>query len=717
MPESMTTREATLRTAGIAGLCGLAIVQLLALPYALVQGPQIAVVPGVTIAVALRLAAALATADAPRGRAAWRAVAALGGAVVAAWLATRAVAVPGVAEDAGQWTGGSGLASAAFAAEVAAIAVARAGVPWGRRALRAAAPAVGVALALAPAAALALVALGPPPAHHHGLSPASIGPHAFHAFASSAPGAAARFRPGFGGHAGRYVYANATRPHLPRWALALALGAAAAFVSLSRASLRRRAVPAPAASPSRARRRRRALALVTLCALALALPVASASAHATLVRSTPAALARIATAPRRLELRFSEPVQIVGAGDVALLDHAGRRVRAATARTGGGDRRGVTLAVRGALPADSYTVRYRVISADAHTLDGALTFAVGGAPLLPPAGRAAGGSSETGPWAVDARFTELVALGLLLALTAFRGLVWGPAVERSPGLDPRQRATAARAGDRRYWRAFWCVAALATVAEVGVLVVKAALVFGSGVWGSLTTPAATERLLASSRFGDLLGLRAGLLCAIAALALWQWVSERAGARARGAATGVPALSALTLGLISAQGHASQAPLPALSVAFDAVHLGAAAVWVGGLGCLAAVLRAAPRALPGGAGSALAAAALRRFSRVAFAAVAVIAATGLARALDELDAPAQLWATPYGRSLLSKTVLLAPGAVLALRNRRAIAALGAGGRAGGVALRGVWRDVRAELALSAMIVFVASVLVAQVPGRV
>src|SRR6185436_4826173 len=155
-------------------------------------------------------------------------------------------------------------------------------------------------------------------------------------------------------------------------------------------------------------------------------------------------------------------------------------------------------------------------------------------------------------------------------------------------------------------------------------------------------------------FGDLLGLRGGLLCAIAALGLWQWLSEQAGARARGAAAGVAGLSALTLGLISAQGHASQAPLPALSVAFDAVHLGAAAIWVGGLGCLAAALRAAPRLLPGGPGADLGAAVLRRFSRVALAAVALVAVTGVLRALGELGGPAQLCATPYGRSLLLKS---------------------------------------------------------------
>jgi putative copper export protein len=62
------------------------------------------------------------------------------------------------------------------------------------------------------------------------------------------------------------------------------------------------------------------------------------------------------------------------------------------------------------------------------------------------------------------------------------------------------------------------------------------------------------------------------------------------------------------------------------------------------------------------------------------------------------------------------VLLAPVAVLAVRNRLAIAALAAGGRPTVAVLRGVWRDVRAELVVGMAIVLVASVLVAQVPGR-
>src|SRR4051794_2152113 len=744
--EHISRAEAARRTAAIAALCGLALDWLVALPYARVQGVQIAVLLGAAICAALRLAAALSVADGGSGRAAWRGAVALGVVAGSGWLVTRAVAVPGVAEDAGRGTSGVGLAVVVLAAGVVVLGAGAAGAPRGAAALRRLVTAGAVTLALVPAGAMLLIALGPAPGHHHGTAAASISRHRSHTAVSS-PSSAAVFRPGFGGHAGHYVYPNATRAHLPPWALALALAAAGVFVSTAGGALRRQAAVAeprqgaaaapvltagvavapgdssparPAARRLAGRARRRLLSLGALCLLAVALPAASASAHSTLLRATPPPLARPAGARDRGALAFPEPVQVVRPGDVALLDHAGRRVRTGPPRLDPSGRRVVTLALHGAVAPDSYTVRFRVLSADAHAVSGAVVFATGGAPLLPPAGRAAAGPSETGVVAVDARFAELVALGLLLALTAFRTLVWGPAVA-SAGVDDATRAAAAELGRRAYWRALWCGLALAGVAEAAVVVVKAALVFGAGLRGSLTTPAAAGRLVAGSRFGDLVGLRGGLLCAIAAVAFWAWQSEAAAGAAaravsgrRGPAAVLAALSAATLGLVAAQGHASQAPLPALSVAFDAIHLGAAAVWLGGLACLAAVLRALPRRLSGG--GAIAGAALRRFSRVALVAVGAVVMTGALRALGELDAVGQLWASAYGRSLLAKSVLLAPVAVLALRNRRAVAALAATGRPSGAALRAVWRDVRAELAVGMTIVLVAAVLVAQVPGR-
>jgi len=251
MLEPVTRREAALRTVAIAALSGLAVVHLVALPYAVVQGAPIAAVRAAAIAAGLRVAASLATGGGGAGRAAWRAVVVLGVLTGVGWLVTRVVAVPGVAEDAGHWTSALGLAAAGLVAALLAtgiVAPAEAGGSAVALSLRPVAGAAAVALALAPGAAAALVALGPAPAHQRGLVPASISAHPVHAAAVESS-ATARFRPGFGGHAGHYVYANATPPHLPPWALALALGAAVAFVWLAGAALARRAVPG-AAAPS-----------------------------------------------------------------------------------------------------------------------------------------------------------------------------------------------------------------------------------------------------------------------------------------------------------------------------------------------------------------------------------------------------------------------------------------------------------------------------------
>src|SRR4051794_15892769 len=241
--EHISRAEAARRTAGIAALCGLAIAWLVALPYARVQGPQIAALLGAAMCAAVRVAAALAVADGRTGRAAWRGAVALGVVAASGWLVTRAVAVPGVAEDAGRWTSSVGLAVIVLAVAVVVLGVWGARTPRGVATLRRLVATGAVAAALAPCAGMLLVALGPAPGHHHGSAAASIGPHRFHT--GSAIPSTAGFRPGFGGHAGHYVYANATRAHLPPWALALALAAAGVVVSTTRGAPRPRAAPEP----------------------------------------------------------------------------------------------------------------------------------------------------------------------------------------------------------------------------------------------------------------------------------------------------------------------------------------------------------------------------------------------------------------------------------------------------------------------------------------
>ena len=709
MDPMLSRREVVLRSAAVAGLAGLALVQVIELPAGLAQGRHVAVLAGLLIGVCVVVARVLACGSGTSGGAGWRALAAVGALAVAGWAVTRAVAVPGLATATGDWTTAPGLAGAALGTACVAVAAAGGGAQPSRAAALALVKAAALVAALAPGAGALLVALGPGPRGGESTI-AEASPAHVHA----APGAAA-FRPGFGGHAGHYVYPNAAAPHLPAWALALAVGAAALLTYLAIAALRGRAAPPAVAGARRAVPR--ALATTLIALVVLTAVASTASAHATLLRSAPRAATHVARAPAQVRLAFSEPVQIVRPSDVSVVDGRGRVVSAGPPRTDPADDRVVTIALRARLLPDSYTVRYRVISADSHGVDDALVFALGEGRLRPPVLRGAGGLSETAPWAVAARVAELIALGLLLGLLAFRSLVWGPAVDGGGGLRPAERAAARAGGSRLFWRAFWAVAGAAGLAEAGVLAAKSAVVFHTDLVASLTDPAAAYRLAAASRFGDLLGWRSGLLVAVVAVAFWEWACETSGEQPpRAAGRAVPsgligALSIATLTMLAIQGHASQAPLAPLAVVADAVHLAAAAVWIGGLPCLAAVLIRAPAALPDG-GRRLARLVLARFSRIALAAVALIVVTGLLRAAGELASIADLWSTGYGRSLAAKALLMCPVAFLAMRNRRAAGSADAGG----AALNAVRRRVRAELAIGLNIVVIAALLVAQVPGR-
>jgi copper transport protein len=126
---------------------------------------------------------------------------------------------------------------------------------------------------------------------------------------------------------------------------------------------------------------------------------------------------------------------------------------------------------------------------------------------------------------------------------------------------------------------------------------------------------------------------------------------------------------------------------------DLVHLAAAAVWVGGVFCLVVL---APLALPAAERRDGIAALTRRFARIAALAVVALAATGVLRAVGELDAVSQLWTIPYGRVLLVKTGLLV-----------AIVALAAAARG---------RMLVVELGLLAAAVGAVAVLTASRPGR-
>jgi putative copper resistance protein D len=209
----------------------------------------------------------------------------------------------------------------------------------------------------------------------------------------------------------------------------------------------------------------------------------------------------------------------------------------------------------------------------------------------------------------------------------------------------------------------WISLAAAVFSAAIWLVLLAADIYGApvdevlrngGVW-----TVATE-----TRFGQVSIARlalAVLLCAAAAMPMPV-------ARRRWAAVSV----ILAVGFLIGPawiGHAGATPGSAgqIPLAADALHLLAAGAWLGGLPPLAMLLAAAWYSKePGWA--AVAATAIRRFSLLGLASVAVLLASGIINSWYEVGSVVNLIATSYGRLVLIKLGLFAAMMVIAAVNR-------------------------------------------------
>ncbi len=469
------------------------------------------------------------------------------------------------------------------------------------------------------------------------------------------------------------------------------------------------------------------LLLALVMALATAFATAPAAhAHAVVDQITPSDQQRLDRSPARVEIRFSEPVQLLRPEDLAVVDSTGTPVPPGGGRVLPADASVTEVPLRAGLPNGTYTVRWRVVSSDGHIIPGASVFAVGDVPIAPPYLGGPGGSTgptETSAWAVTARWIELVGVGGLLALLLFRVLVWRHAWRPAPRIAHSERDAALAWGRDAWWIGFGALALVALVGEAAVLVVKTAGSLGTSVWGALGDPAGIVRVLADTRFGDLLQIRTLALFVLFALGVWRFLVEYRSDRAPDPddADGglwpallmlVPALVAL--GSISAQGHASTTAMPRLQIPMDALHAAAASAWVGGLAILAVFLLRLPR-VSGAGGRLIGGIVLARFSALALIAVALLVASGVVRAFGQMSSPADLWETSYGWTILVKVGLLTIAGVLALRSRRIVSALRrTDGAPNSATLAIVRRSAWIETAITLVVVALSALLVGQVP---
>lgn len=467
----------------------------------------------------------------------------------------------------------------------------------------------------------------------------------------------------------------------------------------------------------------RRLLTVIVSLTALLAMSGTALGHAALVTTSPSASAKLAASPPQVTLTFNEPVELLRSEDIEVVDKDGTGVSSGPAARAT-DTRVVVIPLRPGLADGTYTVRYSVIGADSHVVAGVYVFGVGSGELGEPFfGTGNGGPSETSFWGTSSRFLEMAGLGGLIGLLAFRWLIWAPALRTMDGVDETERQSVLSWGRDSFWVGFGMLAVGAMLAEGYLLVVQSASVLGTGVWSALQDATGISQVLGSTRFGSLVQLRGALLFALFAIGALMFIREygSSGTPKPATVTGarwsglvMAALLATVIGGIAAQGHANVAEFSWLQVGLQLIHIVAVAVWIVGLAMVALVHVRLPKVAER-SGGALSTRVLARFSKVALVAVSVAVVTGVIRSFSELDDPAQLWDTAYGQSILWKIALLIPIGALALYNRKVIVALRGVPRPNGPTLVLVRRMASAELALSLVIVVVASVLVAQVPG--
>ncbi|MER7625217.1 copper resistance protein CopC [Streptomyces sp. NPDC126503] len=396
-------------------------------------------------------------------------------------------------------------------------------------------------------------------------------------------------------------------------------------------------------------------ALVRLLLVAAALlgtllaGAAPASAHAALTGSDPKDGAVVATAPKEVNLTFSEQVAM-SADSIRVLDPAGRRVDTGEIIdlcSGAVVRYGVAL--RAGLPDGTYTVAWQTVSADSHPIAGAFTFSVG-APsatsvALPE--RSPGGGLVGVLYGI-ARYLSYAGFAVLVGGGAFVLVCW----PRGAGVRPVQRAVV------RGWLTL-------TGATLAMLLLRNPYT-GSGALADAFDLAGLKAVL-ETKTGAALTSRLLLLGAAALFVavLFGAYARRTDPKERkdlafGLGLGGTVVAAGIAGTWALAEHASTGLQPGIAMPVDILHLLAVAAWLGGLTVLLVALHRAPS---------VERAAVERFSKVAFGSVAVLVATGVYQSWRQVGSWSALTGTRYGQLLLVKIGLMAVLVGIAWISRR------------------------------------------------
>ena len=366
--------------------------------------------------------------------------------------------------------------------------------------------------------------------------------------------------------------------------------------------------------------------LARACAFVFALVAflatgAEALAHAALVASEPADGSVLASPPRAFTLTFNEPVTalvfrlVAGGGSTTLANPSGRAA---------------TLVVEAPeMPRGTHVLSWRVVSLDGHPVSGAIVFSIG----APSAGPIPDIENTVAPAVAALLWAAKVALYLGL-FVGIGGAFFAAWIASHGTASARGAITAALA-----------LGMVAAPLSVGLQGLDALGLPVAGLGQKIAWTAGLE-----TSYG-LTAIAAAFRCSQPS---FPW-KPRFG-------LGVPSSLVGLLGVgvaLALSGHAGAAEPQWLMRPAVFAHAASLAFWIGALLPLAAVLRR---------DDAAALDALARFSRAIPVAIVALVVSGAALALVQVEAPAALFSTAYGRLLSAKLALVTGLLSIAAWNR-------------------------------------------------
>lgn len=442
-------------------------------------------------------------------------------------------------------------------------------------------------------------------------------------------------------------------------------------------------------------------------------------AHAHLVKSLPAAGARLEDAPTLLRLWFSEAPELA-LTQITLVDERGDTIPLGAVSRDQTGPRAVAVAIPSILHPGSYRVLWRTAAADGHPTHGQFTFSVLASVLAARAGMPVGGPSRghvpasqaspasttpipssakpgatpfdaLSPMYVVIRWLSLTALVIVIGTVAFRLFV-----ASAPNGIANDTAIGATVLTRTTQIGLWAAAVLGA-ATLARLAAQLAVLDGT----TMTV------LLGHTRWGRGWLLQAGATILTALGFAWAWQSPQSQRRGWAIATVGTLILAATPAL---SGHAIATPqLATLAVLSDTGHVLGAGGWLGSLFVLITVGLPALRRLDPAARGAETATVVNRFSGLALLCAALTVVTGTTSAWIHLGAMAALWQTGYGRTLLIKLSVFVLVLAVGGYNWRVVRPTL--DRAGSSSIPRLHRSARFELVLGAAMIAITAVLVA------